>query len=189
MNKEIILASASPRRQELMQDLPFSFRVETANCEKVFDEILGVGKAIEQIALTKAQAVARLHPDALIIGADTMVCLDDQMLGKPKDAQDAKRMLMLLSGKTHKVITGVAIVDEGEAETYHVETLVHFYTLEEALIDWYIESKEPFDKAGAYGIQGKGKLFVKEIHGDYFNVMGLPTASLYRHLLKHSKKI
>ena len=181
-NKQVILASASPRRQELMTDMAIPFTCIPSNAEEHLDTSLPVGKGIEQVALQKARDVFSKHPDAIVIGCDTMVVYQDQRLGKPKDANDAQAMLQMLSGNTHQVITGVAILVDDQQILFHEQTDVTFYPLQESLIQEYIASLEPFDKAGSYGIQGKGKLFVKEITGDYFNVVGLPVAKLYRML-------
>ena len=183
-NKEIILASASPRRKELMQDMQVNFTCIPSCVEEHLDETLPVELGIEQLALQKAEDVFSKHPDAIVIGSDTMVVLDQKRLGKPNDAQDAKSMLQQLSGNTHQVITGVAILYDDHQVLFHECSDVTFYDLDEAMIDWYIDTKEPFDKAGSYGIQGYGKLFVKEIKGDYFNIVGLPVAKLYRTLQK-----
>lgn len=188
MNKRLILASASPRRRELLQDLGYAFDIVTADCEEFFDVSLPMTSAIEQIAWMKAQAVADQFPDAVVLGADTMVCYEGRMLGKPKNREDAQRMLRMLSGQTHTVISGVAIVCEGRKELFHEKSEVTFYDLEEDLLQRYLDSEEPYDKAGAYGIQGMGKLFVKSIHGDYFNIVGLPVAAVYRHVKPYLEK-
>ena len=120
----------------------------------------------------------------LINWCDTMVILDGEPLGKPKNREDASRMLKQLSGSTHRVISGVAILGKDVHIVFHDITEVTFYNIEEDDLQQYLDSDEPYDKAGAYGIQGKGKLFVKEIHGDYYNVMGLPIAKVYRELKK-----
>lgn len=180
----LILASKSPRRKELMQDCGFAFRIISCDCDEVFDKNIPVEKAIEQIAYHKAKAVYDAFPDQLVLGCDTMVILNGEPLGKPKNREDAYRMLKQLSGKTHHVISGVAIIGEGEQIVFHDTTEVTFYELDDDLLTQYLDSDEPYDKAGAYGIQGRGKLFVKEIHGDYYNVMGLPIAKVYRELKK-----
>lgn len=188
MTRRFILASASPRRRELLQDLQYPFEVVSADCEEYFDCTLTISSAIEQIALCKAQAVWEQYPEAVVLGADTMVCYEHQVMGKPGNRKEAYRMLKQLSGKTHTVVSGVAIVWKGKAELFHEETSVTFYDLDEDLLLRYLNSREPYDKAGAYGIQGMGKLFVRELHGDYFNVMGLPIAAVYRHLKPYLEK-
>lgn len=188
-NKDIILASNSARREELLHDVGIRFSIHSECCEEVFDNTISKEAAIEKIAFTKANAVFQKFPQSIVIGADTMVCLDGEMLGKPKNEEDAYRMLSSLSGKTHEVVTGVSILSSEAQCSFYDKTLVTFYELNDDILQWYIETKEPFDKAGAYGIQGKGKLFVKEIHGDYYNVMGLPIARLYRELIKLQKNL
>lgn len=183
-HKPIILASASPRRKELMEDTQLPFTIIPAVGDEQLDETLPIEIAIEEIAKEKALSVAQNHPDSIVIGADTMVILDGKALGKPKDANHAYEILSALSGKKHKVVTGVAMIDGEYQEVYHETTQVEFYDLEQELIDWYLSTQEPFDKAGAYGIQGYGKLLVASIQGDYYNVMGLPIARVYRSIKK-----
>ena len=179
MTRRLILASASPRRQELLQDLSYPFDIVAADCEENFDRSLPIASAIEQIARQKALTVWEQHPEAVVLGADTMVCFKDQMMGKPENREDAYRMLKQLSGKTHTVVSGVAIVWKGKAELFHEKTSVTFYELEEELLERYLDSNEPYDKAGAYGIQGTFSIYVSGIEGDYFNVVGLPVSRLY----------
>lgn len=180
--KEIILASASPRRKELLQDTGLSFTIIPSQIEEHVAQHLSAGEAIEQLALQKAQDVFATYPDAIVLGCDTMVIWKDKKLGKPKDEADARDMLRMLSGKTHEVITGVALLCRGHTLLFHETTKVTFYEIDEALLTAYVSSKEPYDKAGAYGIQGMGKLLVKGIEGDYFNVVGMPVARVYREL-------
>lgn len=186
MNR-LILASGSPRRRELLQDLGYPFEIIVADSEEIVDTNLSITDAIQQIAYQKAELVWRTNADAIVLAADTMVCYEGNMLGKPKNRDAAKEMLRMLSGKTHTVISGVAILSKERKETFYEETSVTFYPIDEKLLEEYLDSDEPYDKAGAYGIQGMGKLFVKEIHGDYFNVVGLPIASVYRHLQTYMK--
>lgn len=183
--KKIILASQSPRRRELMESVNIDFTIEVSDIEEVIDESLPVEQAIEQLALQKASVIANQHKEDVVIGADTVVLYDNQILGKPKDLDDAHRMLSMLSGHTHKVITGVAICHEGNNELFHEVTEVTFYELNDDEINRYITTARPLDKAGSYGIQGLGKLFVKEMHGDYCNVVGLPIAQLNQRLKKY----
>lgn len=123
MTRRLILASASPRRQELLQDLSYPFDIVAADCEEYFDRFLPIASAIEQIARQKALTVWEQHPEAVVLGADTMVCYKNQMMGKPENREDAYRMLKQLSGKTHTVVSGVAIVWKGKAELFHEKTL------------------------------------------------------------------
>lgn len=178
--RTIILASASPRRKELLRRIGLEFRVSTAHTDEVCDARLAPRKCAKALARHKAECVAHYHPDDLIIAADTIVVLGNDILNKPVDAGDARRMLRRLSGKCHTVITAYTILDaaSGKSRTRAVESLVWFRKLTSHEIEAYIKTGEPFDKAGAYGIQEFGALLVKKIDGDYFNVMGLPIASV-----------
>lgn len=176
--KEIILASQSPRRKELLEEVGLRFRVEPAQIEEHLDESLPITQAIEQLAKEKAMPIARRHPQCIVIGADTLVAVDGLVLGKPADEADAARMLRMLSGRRHQVIGGVALLCGNEEVLLHCVSEVRFFPLREEEIAAYIRSGEPMDKAGAYGIQGRGALFVAHLDGDYFNVMGLPLCRL-----------
>lgn len=178
----IVLASQSPRRKEIMEQVGLRFLVHPTDVDEMMDESLPIPQAIERLALAKAEHVATLYPNDIVIGADTLVCLDKQVLGKPQNAKNAKEMLQRLSGQTHQVITGVAICADGKKECFHSVSDVTFYSLSDREITAYIDSKEPFDKAGAYGIQGKGAVFVAKIVGDYYNIVGLPIAKLMQRL-------
>ena len=180
----IILASRSPRRQELIANIISDFSVVVSDAEEVLPEGIFPEDAPAYLALLKAQAVAADYPDDVVIGADTVVILDGEVLGKPRDRDDAVRMLHSLSGKTHTVVTGCAIVKDGQITSFSDITRVEFYPLDDREIMEYIATGEPFDKAGAYGIQGRGCVLVKRIEGDFFNVMGLPVARLKRELEK-----
>lgn len=179
---KIILASASPRRQELLKKVTEDFICIPADIDEALPCGIEIEKAPEYLALKKAEHIAKDHRDSIVIGSDTGVFYGGQMLGKPNNDDDAKRMLKMLSGKTHSVITGCAIVKGNEKITFSCETRVTFYELSEQEIKDYVSTGECRDKAGAYGIQGLGALLVKEIRGDYFNVVGLPVAELYRKL-------
>ena len=169
-----ILASQSPRRRELLSLLVPDFEV----CPADIDERLRDGAPLEdeivRLAAAKARPVSQTHPDA-----DTMVTIDGAALGKPRDAEDAKRMLRLLSGRTHRVLTGAAVARDGAVSTVLNVTEVTFRTLREDEIARYAATGDPLDKAGAYGIQGRGAPLVRGIHGDFYSVMGLPVAQLY----------
>jgi len=175
----IILASASPRRRELLGQI-CDFEVRATDCDESC-ALTSPEELVCELSKRKAQA-CRAGTEDTVIGADTVVALDGEILGKPKDAEDAKNMLRKLSGRTHSVFTGVTVLKNGGAHTFCERTDVTFYELSEELIDRYVDTKEPYDKAGAYGIQGKGCVLVKGICGDYFNVVGLPMGRLY-HLL------
>ncbi len=182
-----ILASKSPRRQELLGRVVKEFQVDVVETEEVFDMSKSMGEAIEEVARQKGLAVFDHHREDTIISADTIVTLDHVLYGKPKDCEDAKRMLHELSGKTHEVITGVCLMSKEQTMTFHVSAKVKFFTLSDEEIDDYVASKEPLDKAGAYGIQGLGGLLIEGIEGDYYAIMGLPIATLKRKLREFEK--
>ena len=166
-----------------------NFLVEAARAEEKRDPAWTVQELPRMLARQKALEVSGRHPAALVVGADTIVALDGQALGKPRDEADACRMLRALSGRTHQVYTGVAFCRGGQVCSSFVQcTEVDFYPLEEERIRWYLASGEPFDKAGAYGIQGLGSLFVKEIRGDYCNVVGFQLARAVRELERLMKE-
>lgn len=180
----VILASSSPRRLQLLQQIGIEVEVRPA----AFDE-LSTGKMADEVVLAnavgKCQAVCAACGDKVpVIAADTVVVLDNQILGKPKDAADAVRMLTELSGRTHKVLTGVAVSFDGRQLAEVCETEVIFRTLTAAEIADYVATGEPLDKAGAYGIQGRGAVFVEKINGCYNNVVGLPLTRLHLMLAK-----
>lgn len=182
----LVLASASPRRSALLSQIGLTFEVRPSDIVEPPYNIHSNNPASEvtqKLALMKAAAVAQHFDDALIIGADTLVSLDGELLGKPTDDADAFRMLTHLSGTCHEVVTGVALVNaRTEREIVWSETTqVYFRELQSTEIDAYIASGEASDKAGAYGIQGRGAAFVRRIEGCYFNVVGLPLASLIEH--------
>ncbi len=161
------------------------FLVRPSAHEEPYDDALEPGAAVEKIALAKCRdAAASADSGDIVVAADTLVFLDGEPMGKPADARDAARMLRALSGREHTVITGLAVIANGVERTVHESTLVRFFPLTQAQIDWYVRSGEPMDKAGAYGIQGLGSLLVEGISGDYFNVVGLPAARLARLLCK-----
>lgn len=178
----IILASQSPRRQELIANITSDFTVIVSEAEEILPEGIAPEEVPAYLACLKAGAVAADHPDDTVIGADTVVILDGAILGKPRDKDDAVRMLRALSGKAHIVVTGCAVYQGSNRITFSESTRVEFYPLGDREILEYIATGEPFDKAGAYGIQGRGCVLVKRIEGDYFNVMGLPVARLKREL-------
>ncbi|MBQ6848245.1 MAG: septum formation protein Maf [Clostridia bacterium] len=182
MEKALILASASPRRRELLSLITDKFTILPSDANEVVPSSVSADKTAEYLACLKAKSVAEKHPQSIVLGADTCVVLADEILGKPKNKDDARRMLRMLSGKVHKVITGCAIAENKKTTSFSVETEVEFYPLTDTEIEEYINTTEPYDKAGGYGIQGKASLFVKGINGDYFNVVGLPVAELSRKL-------
>lgn len=163
-----------------MQVLGLPFTAVSTDADESLREGTPPAAMVETLALRKAQAAAADHPQALVVGADTVVAIAGQVLGKPRGREDAARMLRLLSGNTHAVYTGVALLSPFGREVFHACTRVRFYPLSGRMIDWYLNTGEPFDKAGAYGIQQKGALLVEGIEGDYFNVMGFPLAQAAR---------
>ncbi len=178
--KKIVLASASPRRKELLEKLGIPFQVEASEFTESGVQSLTPVETVKFLSLEKARMVSKKYPDALIIAADTIGVLDGKIIGKPDGAGDAVRMLRELSGRTHKVITGFTIMDSGTGKTLTrtVATEVTFRKLSRREIEAYVATGEPLDKAGAYAIQGLGAVLVKEIKGDYYNVMGLPLSAL-----------
>ena len=182
MNQSMILASASPRRRELMAYTGLPFEVITADAEEIKT---GEPEAlVMENARRKARAVAMLHPGRLVLGADTVVCQERKVLGKPRDEQDARDMLRALSGKSHTVYTGVCVIGgDGQERVCADASRVEFVPLSEEAISWYIATGEPMDKAGAYAVQGRAGMFVRSISGSYSNVIGLPMA-LVRDMLK-----
>lgn len=180
----IVLASASPRRRELLERMGIrDFTVVVSDADETLDEHLPPAQQVERLSRIKAAAVAaQVQPDALVIAADTVVTLDGAILGKPADEAQAFHMLSSLSGACHQVYTGVTVIQNGKVLTCHEVTEVEFRPLEREEIELYIATGECMDKAGAYGIQGYGCLLVEGIRGDYYNVMGLPVVCLARML-------
>ena len=184
MNKKLILASRSPRRSELLELARIPFICEPSDIEEVMDESLPLNERIQQLAYQKALPIFKKHPNDLVLGADSIVYIDNQVIGKPKDADDARRILKQLSGRTHQVTTGVAIVTEKEVELFSQTSDVVFYELSDDEIEDYIISNEWDGKAGGYAIQGYACRFIKEIKGDYSNIVGLPISMVYQSLKK-----
>lgn len=181
----IYLASSSPRRRELLEQAGISFTVAPADADERFADGTPPEAAVKLLARRKADAVFAHHPDGTILAADTVVALGETILGKPKTPARAVEMLRLLSGKTHEVFTGFCILSRERCVVESVRTEVTFYPLTEREIDAYVSTGEPMDKAGAYGIQGRGALLVQEIAGDYYNVVGLPVARVARLLAQN----
>lgn len=184
---KVILASGSPRRRELMELIGIPFETDVSEADENIEEKLPPAEYVGELSKRKAEAVARRHPEDIVIGADTIVVLEGNILGKPKDEDEAYDMLCMLAGKIHSVYTGVTIIFPAEetasvSDSFCVKTDVTMYPADEKLLESYSQCGEPLDKAGAYGIQGKGALLVERIDGDYYNVMGLPIAKLYRRL-------
>ena len=174
----LILASQSPRRRELLKLITSEFQAVCADVDETLPQNISPQEAVLYLSKIKAQPF-RNNEDT-VIGADTVVCIDGKILGKPQDIDEARAMLNLLSGKTHQVFTGVTVL-KGEKEcSFFVQTDVTFFALSENEIERYLQTGEPMDKAGAYGIQGYGALLVEKINGDYFNVVGLPVSKLHQ---------
>ncbi len=186
--KKIILASSSPRRRELLANAELKFDVCIKNVDETPPEGLAPAEAVEYIAKKKALAISAIAEDAIVIGADTVVVLDGKVMGKPKDKEHACQMLSALSGKEHEVITGVCLAYDGKEETFHCVSKVRFWDLSDEEIKHYVTGGEPMDKAGAYGIQGKGSVLVESIEGDYFNIVGLPVSRVVREIRRIQKK-
>ena len=178
--RPVVLASGSPRRRELLGQMGIEdFEVLPAQGEETAPEGLAPDALVARLALQKAREVAALRPEATVIGADTVVALDGQVLGKPSDEEEAREMLSALSGRRHQVSTGMAVLSGGQAFT-HVEcTQVEFRPLTAEEIAAYVATGESMDKAGAYGIQGRACVFIRGIQGDYYNVVGLPVCALH----------
>jgi septum formation protein len=181
----LVLASQSPRRAQLLAMLGLRFIVSPADV----DETYGVGEEptahAERLAREKAASVAPGHPDALVVGSDTVVVVDGAVLGKPRDAEDARAMLMRLQGRTHEVSTGIAVAGAAGVRSAVENVRVHFRAFDAAVARRYVDTGEPLDKAGAYGIQGCGAALVDRIEGDFFAVMGMPIARLLKLLELH----
>lgn len=177
----LVLASGSPRRAEILRAVGWPFEAEAADV----DEGLRAGERpreyVERLAREKAARVAGARLFGLVLGADTVVVCEGEILGKPRDGEDARRMLRSLSGRWHEVLTGVALVraEDSRAEVSHARTRVHFCPMTDGEIDWYAATDEPADKAGAYAVQGRAALFIDGLEGDYWNVVGLPVRLVY----------
>lgn len=187
--KKLVLASGSPRRKEILNNLGLDFEVLVSDADEssVSADKLPTSVYVQELALLKASAAGKLAgKNRLIIAADTVVFSGGKILGKPKDSADAARMLRELSGKAHSVFTGICVMRTNDLYSVcaAVETKVYFKELSDELIEEYVKSGEPSDKAGAYGIQGKGAVLVEKIEGDYFNVVGLPISRLAEILKK-----
>ena len=182
--KHIILASASPRRKEILELADLKFDVMPSNAQEITTKT-APNEVVMELASIKAKDIyKKSEKQSMIVGADTVVAYQGQILGKPTDEADAKRMLTMLSGQTHEVYTGVCIIEDGKTKTFYEETKVTFYEISDEQIDHYIKTGEPMDKAGSYGIQGKAAVFIKGIEGDYYNVVGFPIARFLQEITK-----
>ena len=176
---KIILASQSPRRQQLLKDLGLNFEIRVADIEENYPKELEREAIVEFLAELKSNAI-ECSKNEVLITSDTIVWINDHILEKPKNASHSKEMILELSGVTHEVLSGVCISYQGKKHTFHSVTKVHFKTLSDSEVDYYVSNYKPFDKAGSYGIQEWiGYAGIKGIEGDYFNVMGLPVNMVY----------
>lgn len=183
----IILASSSPRRNELMQNLQIPYEVMTPDIDENIEGQIAPSLYVKELALLKGSAVLKKclsahKKDAIVIAADTVVVCDHCILGKPKDREQARAMITQLSGREHEVLSGICVLNQQTAVSRYASTKVHFHALSAQTIEDYIATKEPYDKAGGYGMQGYAKTFVKKVEGDYYNVVGLPMSLLCRML-------
>ncbi|HEX3038004.1 MAG TPA: Maf family protein [Oscillospiraceae bacterium] len=176
----LLLASASPRRRELLTQIGLQFTVIPSNVDETVAPGTPPEQMVAQLARKKALSILESYPQDTVLAADTVVAFESRVLGKPKSEEDAKAMLHLLSGRQHTVYTGFCICHGNEIHCEVQQTLVEFYPLSDFEIDDYVQTGEPMDKAGAYGIQGRGALLVKKIDGDFYNVMGLPIGRINR---------
>lgn len=179
--QRIVLASKSPRRRQLLEQIGLEFEIRESEYEEDMAAMADPVELVKFLALNKAKAVAQHYSDAIVIGADTFVIFDNQFIGKPKDKDDARRMLRLLSGQTNNIITGFAVIDTATGRVVNgfdrADVTIRELTDED--IENYIETGEPLDKAGAFGIQGVGAVIVEKVDGDYHNIMGLPLSKIY----------
>jgi septum formation protein len=189
--RKIVLASSSPRRKQLLKQIGLDFIVDASFVDEVLNPRLHPRKQVAVLSLQKAEEVAKRYADALIIAADTMVAIDDQLLGKPKDVKEAKRMLQRLSGRSHVVVTGFTVWDTKTKRrvTKSSEARVFFKKLSQREIDAYVRQENVLDKAGSYGVQGVGAVLIERIEGDYFTAVGLPLQLLYRELRKFGVEV
>lgn len=182
--KHIILASASPRRKEILELADLKFDVMPSDAQEITTKTAPNEVVMELASLKAKDIYKKSEKQSMIVGVDTVVAYQGQILGKPTDEADAKRMLTMLSGQTHEVYTGVCVIEDGKTKTFYEETKVTFYEISDEQIDHYIKTGEPMDKAGSYGIQGKAAVFIKGIEGDYYNVVGFPIARFLQEITK-----
>lgn len=180
----IILASASPRRHEILSQAGVEFKVIPSNFDESSLEFTNIDDYSKALSYHKAQDVFKDHPKDTIIASDTIVVIDDKILGKPKDKEDAYRMLNSLQGRKHVVITSVCIMHQDKIDTFLSKSYVTFYKMSKKEINEYIETNEPMDKAGAYAIQGKAAKYIRSINGDYYTIVGLPIGKVIKSLKK-----
>jgi septum formation protein len=180
--KKLILASQSPRRKELLEKCGIPFTCEPADIDETIDDSRDLSEEIKRLSLAKAAVILKKHPEAVVVGSDTIVAVDGRVLGKPKDRMEARKMLKMLSGHTHQVITGLSVLSSSRQFQDVSISHVTFASLSDEEIDAYVSSGECDDKAGAYAIQGGAGKFITNIDGDYYAIMGLPLNSVYEEL-------
>lgn len=182
MKKRLILASGSPRRKELLAELGFSFEVITSDAEEEHRSDIPLTELCERNAVLKTQAVASQHPDAVVLGGDTLVYIDEEPLGKPKSEQEAVEMLLRLSGRTHQVCSGMCLIEGDKVQPFHGVTEVVFKQLDEEIVRSYMQKVNVMDKAGSYAVQDCGEMIISEVIGDFSNVVGLPQSLVLEQL-------
>jgi septum formation protein len=181
---QLVLASGSPRRAEILNSVGWRFTKDVPDIDESEREGESPEDYVRRLAEEKAQTVSHLHPDSIILAADTTVVIDEQIIGKPVDLDEARRMLSMLSGRWHDVLTGVAITQNGNIAVGMERTGVKFAEMNDAEIEYLAKMGDPLDKAGAYAVQAQAALFIEQIRGDYWNVVGLPISLVYRLLKK-----
>ncbi len=184
--KRLILASSSERRKKILEQVGYRFEVMVSAFEEVIDQTADPRTLVEQFSYGKASAVSKIAQGAVVLGADTAIVANGEIIGKPKDESDATRILKILSGASHKAITGFTVIDttSGWNITQSIETIVHFRPLSDDEISDYVKGGEPMDKAGGYGAQDKGALFIERIEGDFYTIVGLPICQVSVELKK-----
>ena len=186
MHKSLILVSQSPRRRELMELLRTPYKTASPKKKETLNLDLNIVDQIQELAKEKVLSVIHEHPESVLIGADTVIVLDDQILGKPQDETDAFNMLKKLSNRTHEVITGVYMASKNHNVMFYSSSKVTFYEMSDEDIQSYVDTREPMGKSGSYSIQGGASLFLKHIDGDHNAIMGLPIGTIYQHLMNET---
>ncbi len=182
--KRLILASKSPRRKELLKLLDFDFEIISSEVDEVVPNNSSPKQIVEALAYQKAKAVYDAHNNDVVLGCDTIVVVDNEILGKPKNHKEAKEMMLKMKDREHQVITGVAVLSKEQENVFSDTSVVHFNDIEEKEIDKYILTSEPYDKAGGYAIQGWAARYISAIEGNYYTIMGLPLDKVYRAIKK-----
>lgn len=186
---KLVLASGSPRRSEIMNSVGWEFTKDVPDIDESERKGETPEAYVQRLAKEKAQAVATSHPDEIILAADTTVVIEDKIVGKPKDLSDARRMLEMLSGNWHEVLTGIAVIDNGTVEVGLQRTRVKFLPMNDDEIELLVAKGDPLDKAGAYAVQAQAALFIEGIEGDYWNVVGLPISLVYEMVKRVTRRV